>query len=666
MFTVANSVSERYAWQNCLNHNGEDIGIFPEIFLQIGNTVYQSVQSFIPVGQIGIPRTQRRQLELALEDKVEISFYEIKKQVIPKMDIHVFIKKMYGYVSIHEDELKQEMMNKNNPIGNHYYYNNQSLIFKYGETTMRLDIKTDSEGYLGEETEINVFSLSTNFNILSSNLLRRDLFRDDFSFENIGIGGLDGQMVDIFRRALSTRAIKPEIIKKMGIKHVKGILLYGPPGTGKTLVARNIGNLLTDREPKVVNGPEVLNKYVGESERNIRELFAEAEEDYRLNKENAGLHIIIFDEIDAICKKRGRGGVQSGVNDSLVNQLLSKIDGINALDNIFIIAMTNRKDLIDDALIRAGRLELHVPIGLPDIDGREQIFRIHTKKLRDNLIATGIDIGELARITENFSGAEIEAVVKNASSFAIHELLASDMETIEQKDVMVTMDHFLRAIGDIVPAFGNSNKELVKYLPEKFILPNDSYELLYEHLKEEIALDARLRKFLYLGDVGEGKTTMVTQVAYESGIEYTRIVRAIDIIHLDEYRRSQYLLDIFLDAHQCERSLVILDDIEILINYVNLGKNVSLSSKMYQTLITILKTVPIRGNHNIIVTCNYRALYDHLRETFDTYSACIDGIKKCDIDNLNKKYGLQFDLDHPDFRYADYVSMKTLMDHVVQ
>ena len=118
----------------------------------------------------------------------------------------------------------------------------------------------------------------------------------------MGVGGLDTEFNAIFRRAFASRVFPPEVMEQLGCKHVKGILLFGPPGTGKTLMARQIGQMLNSREPKIVNGPEILDKYVGESEANIRKLFAEAEEEETRMGPLSGLHIIIFDEIDAICK----------------------------------------------------------------------------------------------------------------------------------------------------------------------------------------------------------------------------------------------------------------------------------------------------------------------------------------------------------------------------
>jgi len=171
----------------------------------------------------------------------------------------------------------------------------------------------------------------------------RTVFKPDFDFSKLGIGGLDKEFNDIFRRAFASRLFPTDVIQRLGIQHVRGMLLFGPPGCGKTLIARKISQALTAKEPKVVNGPEILDKFVGESERKIRELFADARQDQQELGDESDVHIIIFDEIDAICKARGSSRDGTGVGDSVVNQLLTQIDGVDSLNNVLVIGMTNRK-----------------------------------------------------------------------------------------------------------------------------------------------------------------------------------------------------------------------------------------------------------------------------------------------------------------------------------
>ena len=212
------------------------------------------------------------------------------------------------------------------------------------------------------------------------------------------------------------------MIEKFGIKHVKGMLIQGPPGTGKTLIARKISAALNCDKPKVVNGPEIFDKYVGEAEKKVRELFADAEKEQKDKGDDSGLHVIIFDEIDAICRTRsgGGGGAGSESGDKVVNQLLTKMDGVESLNNILVIGMTNRKDMIDKAILRPGRMEIHLEIGLPNEFGRRQIFEIHTRSMRDNnLLEADVNLDYLAENTINYTGAEIEAVVRSATSYAL-------------------------------------------------------------------------------------------------------------------------------------------------------------------------------------------------------------------------------------------------------
>ena len=237
-------------------------------------------------------------------------------------------------------------------------------------------------GFLANDTNIEILSENSSILKITSKVMKaKALTKFGFNFNEMGVGGLDQEISNIFRRAFTTRLYPAAYLEKYGIHHVKGILLYGPPGTGKTLIARTLANALNVKEFKVVNGPELFDKYVGETEKKIRDLFANAEKDQKENGDDAGLHVIVFDEIDSLCRARGTISSGTGVHDSAVNQLLTKIDGVNSLNDIIVIGMTNRKDLIDEAILRPGRLELHIEIGLPDEKGRQQIFNIHTKKM---------------------------------------------------------------------------------------------------------------------------------------------------------------------------------------------------------------------------------------------------------------------------------------------
>jgi len=164
------------------------------------------------------------------------------------------------------------------------------------------------------------------------------------------------------------------------------------------------------------------------------------------------LHIIVFDEIDAICKQRGMSAdTGSQVGDQVVNQLLTNIDGVEALNNILVIGMTNRKDLIDEAILRPGRFEVHIEIGLPNEQGRLQILQIHTKQLMKNkLLDSKCSLEELARLTKNFTGAEIEALVKSATSHSIcrtTNIMEFEKDlVIDDKKIGVTMEDFLKAL----------------------------------------------------------------------------------------------------------------------------------------------------------------------------------------------------------------------------
>jgi vesicle-fusing ATPase len=239
------------------------------------------------------------------------------------------------------------------------------------------------------------------------------------------VGGQDEAVQDIVRRALATRIYPPEFTRDLGVTPVRGVLMYGPPGCGKTLLAREIASAMGARAPKIVNGPEMMSKYVGESEQYVRALFAEAEAEQAEVGDASALHVLVFDEMDAFTRERGSlTGDTSGIRDSVVNQLLAKMDGVEQLDNILVIGLTNRPDLMDPALLRPGRLEVQVLVPRPDVAGRQRIAAIHSKRLRergclDERAAACLRGGAFAETTVGFSGADIAGLIRAASSYAL-------------------------------------------------------------------------------------------------------------------------------------------------------------------------------------------------------------------------------------------------------
>ncbi|SRR5258707_7653066 len=194
---------------------------------------------------------------------------------------------------------------------------------------------------------------------------------------------------------------------------------------------------------------------------------------YKEKGDESGLHIIIFDELDAIFKQRGSTNSGTGVGDTVVNQVLSKMDGVDQLNNILIIGMTNRLDMVDEALLRPGRLEVHMEISLPDEHGRYQILNIHTVKMRVNgVMDRDVDLNELAKLTKNFSGAEIGGLVKSATSFAFNRhvkvgTMAGISDDIE--NLRVNSGDFVNALEEVHPAFGVSEEELAQVIQNGII-----------------------------------------------------------------------------------------------------------------------------------------------------------------------------------------------------
>jgi len=270
------------------------------------------------------------------------------------------------------------------------------------------------------------------------------------------IGGHE-ELKDELREVVEYPLKYPEVYEKAGIDPAKGILLFGPPGTGKTMLAKAVATE-SGANFIAVRGPEVLSKWVGESEKAIREIFRKAR--------MYAPAVIFFDEIDALAPMRG-ASYDSGVTERLVNQLLAEMDGVENLENVIIIAATNRPDILDPALLRPGRFEKLLYVPPPDKDSRQDILRVHTKGIP---IDEDAKLTEIATRTEGYTGADIAALVREAAMRAVRESMRSCIEIANEeckqnqdckdnhvrecmKDkVKVTAKHFDEAMAKIKPS----------------------------------------------------------------------------------------------------------------------------------------------------------------------------------------------------------------------
>lgn len=397
------------------------------------------------------------------------------------------------------------------------------------------------------------------------------------------------------------------MVRDLGINHIRGMMLFGPPGCGKTLMARQIAKFLKAREPKIVNGPEVLNKYVGQSEENIRKLFEDAEKEYKKEGEGSQLHIVIFDEIDAICKVRGSRSDSTGVSDSIVNQLLAKIDGVDSLNNILLIGMTNRMDLIDEAMLRPGRLEVHVEISLPDETGRIEILNIHTKQMREKkYLAAEVSLPELATRTKNMSGAEIEGLVRSATSFALNRKvnvknLASNTDL---SNIVVGNEDFEYALEEVKPAFGQHTDDFadrVRYgiteYSAEFTRTLQTCRDLVEQVKT--SENTRTLSVLLEGPRGSGKTALASFLATESDYPFVRMIAPENYVGYGEAAKVHHIAKIFDDAYKSSVSIVVLDNIERLMDYVRIGPR--FSNMVLQAIAAAVRREPPHNRKILVI-----------------------------------------------------------------
>jgi transitional endoplasmic reticulum ATPase len=236
----------------------------------------------------------------------------------------------------------------------------------------------------------------------------------------------------------------PGAFTKMGIKPPRGVLAFGPPGCGKTLIGKAVANE-SNANFISVKGPEILSKWVGESEKAIREIFKKAR--------MAAPCIVFFDEIDSVASVRGMESGGARVGERVLNQLLTEMDGLEELHNVTVIAATNRPELLDPALLRPGRFDKVLLVQAPDTGARHEIFKVHTK---DMPLEKGVDFDYLVKNTDGFSGADIEGLCREAAMSAIREVLAGDGNLDKKK---VKQSHFKDALKKVRPSITDKVRE---------------------------------------------------------------------------------------------------------------------------------------------------------------------------------------------------------------
>ena len=250
------------------------------------------------------------------------------------------------------------------------------------------------------------------------------------------VGGLD-QLKEELQEAVEWPIKYKDAYDYVDVDSPKGILLHGPPGTGKTMIAKALAKM-TESNFISIKGPELLSKWVGESEKGVREIFRKARQ--------AAPCIIFLDEVDALVPRRGSGGSDSHVTENVVSQILTEIDGLEELHNVLIIGATNRLDIVDEALLRPGRFDRIIEVPNPDEKGRLHIFEIHTK---NKPLANDVKISEIVKLTDNFSGAEIAAVTNRAAITALKRYVAAKSENL--KEIKITQQDLIDAVDKVKP-----------------------------------------------------------------------------------------------------------------------------------------------------------------------------------------------------------------------
>jgi len=380
----------------------------------------------------------------------------------------------------------------------------------------------------------------------------------DVSYEDIG--GLKEEVKKV-REMIEIPLKRPELFERLGIAPPKGVLMHGPPGTGKTLLAKAVASE-SDAHFILINGPEIMSKYVGGSEENLREFFEEAEE-------NAP-SIIFIDELDAIAPKREE--TQGEVERRTVAQLLTLMDGLKSRGQVVVIGATNRPDSLDPALRRPGRFDREIEIGVPDSEERKEVMEIHTRGMP---LDEDVDLNEIADTTHGFVGADLESLCKEAAMRVVRRILPDikgDEEIPQEvlKKIIVNKDDFKEALREIQPS---ALREVLVQVPDikwdDIGGLEDAKQELQEAVEWPLKYPDNFEKFgvkppkgtLLFGSPGTGKTLLAKAVANESEANFIA-VKGPELLSKWVGESEKGVREVFRKARQTAPTVIFFDEID--------------------------------------------------------------------------------------------------------
>ena len=418
------------------------------------------------------------------------------------------------------------------------------------------------------------------------------------------IGGLDDE-IERVREMVELPLSNPRIFQRVGITPPKGVLLYGPPGTGKTLIAKAVANEV-DAHFITVSGPEIMSKYKGESEEKLREKFEEA-------RANAPT-IVFFDEIDAIAGERDE---ESDVENRVVAQLLSLLDGLEGRGQVIVIGATNRVDSIDPALRRGGRFDREIEIGVPGESGRREVLEVHTRGMP---LADDVDLDHLAATTHGFVGADMQALSTEAAMAALRRARDAGADERALLDVEVTRADFETAMASVEPS---AMREFVAEAPEVDFGDVGNLDDAKQTLTEAVEWPLAYRNLfaatntdppsgiLLFGPPGTGKTLLARALAGESDVNFIH-VDGPEL--LDRYvgESEKAVREIFDRARQASPAIVFFDEIDAIAGErgSGMGGGAEVSERVVSQLLTEMDGLAENPNLVVLAATNRRDALD--------------------------------------------------------